>query len=74
MMEQETEAPPPPMTAAEFREALKRLELRQNRFARIAGVTALTVNRWAQEFSDIPGPVRSLLREMEKPGAWRDIP
>ena len=73
-MEQETEAQPARMTAAEFREALKRLGLRQNRFARIARATPLTVNRWAQEFSEIPGPVQALLLEMEKPGSWRDIP
>lgn len=42
------------MTAAEFRAALKAIDMRQNQLAEALGVAPLTVNRWATGKAAIP--------------------
>jgi transcriptional regulator with XRE-family HTH domain len=50
------------MSAAEFRDALARLEMTQVRFAEVVRVTGRTARKWALEESEVPEGVAVLAR------------
>ena len=50
------------MTADEYREAIKALELSQVGAGRLLGVDGRTSRRWASGASDVPPPVERFLR------------
>lgn len=52
-------------SGADFKARLKDLGTTQKHFAKVAGVDAITVNRWARGVSEVPGPVRLLLDAIE---------
>ena len=60
------------LSAAEFRVALRQMGLTQARFAAISLTSPVTVNRWAQGHSAIPGCAVALLRLMAMTDAWRE--
>jgi DNA-binding XRE family transcriptional regulator len=57
------------MDANQFREILAEFSLSQVDFARLVGVTARTINQWATDNRDVPGPAvayLNLLRSLPK--------
>ena len=54
------------MTGAALRATLARLGLSQSGAARLLGVRASTMQRWAQDQREIPPPAERLLWAMER--------
>lgn len=61
------------MDMDEFTETLRRLEISQADCARLMGVTARGVNRWAKGDRAIPGPVAFALRTFEMLSASEQV-
>ena len=62
------------MTGDEFSAALKAVSLTQKDFGEIAGVSRISVNRWATGLVSVPQYIAALVTLMSATDVWRSGP